>query len=60
MLGLIGWIVFVVLVAIFSACMGYLAYGFSVIMGLGRLAPIILGILAAALVLVSFFFVSVG
>lgn len=57
MLGLIGW---VALVAIFSACMGYLAYGFSVIIGLGRLAPVVLGILAAALVLVSFFFVSVG
>lgn len=60
MLGLIGWIVFVVLVAIFSACMGYLAYGFSVMMGMGRLAPIVLGILAAAFMILCFIFVSVG
>lgn len=57
MLGLIGWIV---LVAIFSACMGYLAYGFSVMMGMGRRAPIVLGILAAAFMILCFIFVSVG
>ena len=56
---MLGWICFMILVAVLSSGLGYLAYGFSVMMGFGRVAPVALGILAAALVLVSFFFVSI-